>query len=228
MVVPHFLPGLDGMSIHVNRTSDANGLFDIHDATVTGDAVDIESMSKEGYELEPCHRGLGPTGGAPGNPMIFRLWRNDIKEPLITGSRALQYVPDGRLYTIDITNGVITEGSLANGDVTLWVKRPEQIVLAQRFDWSSELQLVGGGFAEELDGSSAMYVAPTDSYSNTFHFDARNGWSDTTGVRRFYLKLKNGDYGRASIEIMAYYNKQIPGLIRIQYAINPTGSRILR
>jgi hypothetical protein len=35
-------------------------------------------------------------------------------------------------------------------------------------------------------------------------------------------------YGRASIEIMAYYNKQIPGLIHLQYAINPTGSRILK
>ena len=31
MMVPHFLPGLDGMSIPVNRTSDANGLFDVHD-----------------------------------------------------------------------------------------------------------------------------------------------------------------------------------------------------
>ncbi len=228
MIVPHFLPGLEGMSIPVNRTSDANGLFDIHDPNVTGDGIDMEHVSKEGYTLEPMARSFGPVGGAAGNPMIFKLWRNDIKEPLITGSRALQYLPDGRVYTIDITNGAITEGSLANGDITLWVRRPEKIVLAQRFDWSCELQLVSGGLAEEPDLNSAMYVAPTGGYSNTFHFDARNGWSDTTGARRFYLKLKKGEYGRASIEILAYYNKEIPGLIRIAYAINPTGSRILR
>jgi hypothetical protein len=139
----------------------------------------------------------------------------------------LRYVPDGRLYAINITNGVIAERDSAIGDMTFWVKRPEKIVLARRFDWTSELQIIGGGFAEETDRNAAMYIAPSDGYSNTFHFDARNGWSDTTGVRRFYLRLKNGNYGRASIEIMAYYNSQIPGLIRIEYAINPTGNRIL-
>ena len=229
MIVPHYLGySLDGKMIHADRTSDQNGLFDIHDANVTGDGFDMEYMSKKGYTLEPMARSFGPMGGAPGNPVIFKLWRNDIKEPLLTGSRALQYIPDGRVYTIGITNGVISESSLANGDMTLWVKRPERIVLVQRFDWSSELQLIGRGLAEEPDLNSAMYVAPIEGYSNTFHFDARNGWSDTTGVRRFYLKLKNRDYGRASIEIMAYYNKQIPGLIRIEYAINPIGSRVLR
>jgi hypothetical protein len=79
----------------------------------------------------------------------------------------------------------------------------------------------------EDENDQAMYVAPTDGYSNSFHFDARNGWPDTTGAKHFFLKLKDGEYGRASVEIMAYFNKQVPGLIRIEYAINPTGSHIL-
>jgi hypothetical protein len=31
-----------------------------------------------------------------------------------------------------------------------------------------------------------------------------------------------------TIELIAPYNDQIPGMIDIQYAINPSGSRILR
>jgi hypothetical protein len=50
-----------------------------------------------------------------------------------------------------------------------------------------------------------------------------------TGQHRFYLTLKNGkEYGRFSVELFAPYNDQIPGLIDIKYAINPSGSRILR
>ena len=44
---------------------------------------DIESMSKEGYELEMTQRGYGAVGGSQASPVLFRLWRNDIKEPLI-------------------------------------------------------------------------------------------------------------------------------------------------
>jgi len=225
IMVRHWTASLDGTAVRADRTSDANGFFDIHD--ITGDGFDLESMNKEGYELEPMRRGFGSSGGAPGNPVIFRLWRNDLKEPLMTGRTALHLIPDGRTYSIDITNGIITDGIQGRGDLALWVKRPEKITRGSRYDWSCDMQVINGGLLEDED-DEAMYFAPTTGYSNSFHFDARNGWGDSTGTRHFYLKIKDGEYGRASIEIMAYYNKQIPGMIRIDYAINPTGSRILR
>jgi hypothetical protein len=41
--------------------------------------------------------------------------------------------------------------------------------------------------------------------------------------------LKNGKvFGRMTIDLYAYYNAQVPGLVRIRYAINPSGSRVLR
>ena len=56
-----------------------------------------------------------------------------------------------------------------------------------------------------------------------------SGWGDTTGEQRFYVRLNNGqEYGRISIELEAYYNSQIPGMIRLSCTINPSGSRILR
>ena len=89
MTVPHFVANsLDGIMIHVHRTSDQSGLFDIHDASVTGDGIEVEHMSKEGYSLEPMTRKLWRGWRRSRNPMIFKLWRNDIKEPLITGQRS--------------------------------------------------------------------------------------------------------------------------------------------
>jgi hypothetical protein len=56
-----------------------------------------------------------------------------------------------------------------------------------------------------------------------------SGWGDSTGSKRFYVKLRDGkEYGRIVIELEAYYNDQIPGIIRLSYAINPSGSQILR
>lgn len=225
-IVRHWTASLQGTSVRVDRTSDSNGFFDIHD--VTGDAFDLESMGKEGYELEPGQRTFGPSGGAPVKPVIFKLWNKLDKQPMVSGRDALDILADGRMYAIGITNNTMTEGNQGNGDLTVWVKRPDGVTWSTRFDWSCELQIVNGGLCEELNQNSPMYVAPTDGYTNGFHFDARNGWGKSTGTRRFYLRLENGGrYGRASVEILPYFDHQEPGLIRIEYAINPTGSHIL-
>ncbi len=48
-------------------------------------------------------------------------------------------------------------------------------------------------------------------------------------LKRFYVQLNNRqEYGRITIELYARYNDQTPGLIRLSYAIDPSGSRILR
>ncbi len=217
---------LDGRSIRVDRVSDSGGLFDVHD--VTGDAVDIESMGKEGYTLEPCNRGLGPTGGAPGNPVVFKLWRNDIKEPLITGQKSFPIEPNGTPYVIDFGKGTI--GESGSGDLSVWIKYDTHTIRGQLSDWLSEISVPSGGLLLESDLSSAMYVAPTNGYTNAFQYNQqiKGGQRGSTGDQRFYLMLKNGqEYGRITIGLFAPC-KQTPGLIRIDYAINPTGSHILR
>ena len=76
-----------------------------------------------------------------------------------------------------------------------------------------------------------MFRAPAEGYSPSFSFEQKvgSGWGDTTGPKQFYLSLNGGkQYGRMTIELHAYYNRQIPGLVRIDYAVNPSGSRILR
>lgn len=148
---------------------------------------------------------------------------------MITGEKKFHVVPDGRLYGIDLINGTITESG--EGDLKVWIKRPEQVSFGQKYDWSSKIEIVNGGLLQETDTSSSMFSAPVDGYVDVFQFEQKvgSGWGDSTGTKRFFVQLRNGQvYGRISIELYAHYNNQIPGLIRLSYAINPSGSRILR
>jgi hypothetical protein len=214
-------------TFHVKKETGTDGRFEIDDEK--GEGVDIESIQKSGYELEPnTKRNYGTSGSSFENPIIFKIWSTNIHEQLITGERKFQIVPDGRAYFIDLTKGTIAESGV--GDLKVWVKRPDQITYGMRYDWSSEIDAVSGGLLEETDTSSSMYSAPADGYTPMFQFEQKigSGWGDSTGTKHFYVMLHNGqEYGRISIELYAYYDDHTPGLIRLQYAINPSGSRIL-
>ncbi len=76
-----------------------------------------------------------------------------------------------------------------------------------------------------------MFEAPTSGYTNSFEFQGqiKGGQRGDIGERQFYVQLKNGqEYGQMSIGLYAPFNDQTPGLIRLSYAVNPSGSRILR
>ena len=76
-----------------------------------------------------------------------------------------------------------------------------------------------------------MYVAPEDGYVPSFEHSGqiKGGQRGEIGNRYFYLRLKDEkEYEKMSINLFAPYNNKIPGMIRLSYAINPSGSRILR
>jgi hypothetical protein len=214
--------------IRLEKETDLSGRFEINGAT--GDAFDLGNIQKEGYELEPnTKRGFGTSGGSFENPVIFKMWSTNIHEQLITGQKSFHIEPDGRAYFINLTDGTIAESG--EGDLKVWIKYPDQVVRGQTYDWLSEIAAVNGGLLEETDPYSSMFTAPTDGYTSTFQYNQqiKGGQSGSTGTHRFYVMLKNGqEYGSITIELNAPYNNQIPGLIRIQYDINPSGSRILR
>jgi hypothetical protein len=219
--------GADTKEIPVESETDLGGRFQL--SGVTGDGFDIESIQKDGYEAEPGLRTYHAIGGSLEQPVIFKMWKTNIHEQLIMGEKRFHIVPDGRPYIIDLSKGTITESG--EGDLKVWVKRPDSIVSGQRYNWSCEVDADNGGLLEEGNRYSSMYSAPTDGYEQSFQYEQKpdSGWGDSTGTKRFYVKLRNGQiYGHLSIEIYAYYNDQVPGLIHIQYAINPTGSHILK
>jgi hypothetical protein len=77
-----------------------------------------------------------------------------------------------------------------------------------------------------------MFLAPTEGYTNRFAYTqiaGASGWGDTTGDMSFYVTLRDGQmYGRMSIELCANFHGKAPGMVRFSYAINPSGSRVLR
>jgi hypothetical protein len=214
-----------GSSIRIEKETDADGHFDIHG--ITGDGFDVDGIQKDAYEAEPGLRTYGAVGGSFESPVIFKMWSTNIHEQLITGEKKFQIIPDGRPYVIDLTKGSIDQSG--DGDLKIWVKRPDQVTSGKHYDWSCEIDAVNGGL-QNAD-SYSMYSAPTSGYGQSFQYEQKvgSGWGDSTGTKRFYVMLHNGQiYGHISIEIYAYYNDQIPGMVRISYAVNPSGSRILR
>jgi hypothetical protein len=209
--------------------SDTNGRFQWVDPSVTGDIVGVGSLTKDGYEAEPGQYSCGAGEGRFDSPVIFKMWSTNVHEHLISGNKAFDIVPDGRPYFINLTDGTLAEAG--TGDLKVWIKRPEPIT-SRRYDWSCEVEVINGGLLRETNNTAAMFRAPAEGYTNSFTYEegaTANGWGDTTGQLAFFVRLKNGqEYGRISIELEAYYNTQTPGLIRLSYAINPSGSLVLR
>ena len=128
-----------------------------------------------------------------------------------------------------MTAGTIAESG--EGDLRVWLSYPLQGIRGQLYDWSCEVTVANGGLLEETNRCSAMYVAPVSGYTPSFKFQhqAKYGPPHDTGSRRYYVNLKSGkEYGRIDIELCAPFNNKTPGLIRLSYVVNPSGSRILR
>jgi hypothetical protein len=229
----------NGVSTKQETTTDTSGQFDIHDNSAEGVYVILQ---KDGYEQE-SQKGngyaLGAGGGSKNNPIVLKMWSTNSHEQLITGNKSFEVVPDGRPYFINLTDGSISERG--NADLKVWIQYTNQVVQGQLSDWSAGIEIADGGlwevpqtainsgFLEEP--SVPMYSAPKDGYTPSFQLQQqiKGGQRGEIGNRYFYLLLNDGkEYGRMSINLFAPYGRLHPGLIRISYAINPSGSRILR
>ncbi len=117
--------------LHVNiqrfeKESGDDGRFEINNEK--GEGVDIESVQKDGYEVEPdnCPHVFGPSIGAYESPAVFKMWSKNIHEQLITGEKDFEVLPDGRSHMIDLTKGTIDESG--SGDLKVWIQYTNQVV----------------------------------------------------------------------------------------------------
>jgi hypothetical protein len=225
--------GVDSRFLEYKTASDSNGRFEIRNAS--GDVLTIKSLEKKGYEPEPhALRGFGfhtseQFSSDPNNPTLFRMWKTNIHEHLISAEKTFDIVPDGRPYSINLTDATISESGA--GDLKVWIQYTNQVVQGQIYDWSAGIDVVNGGLLEETDAYSSMQLAPVARYVPSFQLQRRikGGQNGEIGDRRFYVLLRNGqEYGRVNINLYAPYGYLAPGLVRLSYTINPTGSRILR
>lgn len=212
----------------------ADGLF--HVGGETGDDLVLNEIQKDGYELEPnAKTGFGFSSAEqftsrPESPVVFKMWRKEIRGSLITREQSFKIEPDGRPYMIDLMQGSIA--NTGGGDLRIWIRRPPVVGSGQRFDWSAGVEVIKGGLSQELDPGSSMFMAPEAGYTNSLqwqHKAAEDGWSDSTGEQRIFVTLRNGAvFGRLSIEEFAFYNNEVPSRVVVKYALNPSGSRVLR
>ena len=208
--------------------SGGDGRFQWTDSSVTGDILGVGALQKDGYEPEPGQYSCRAGDGKYFNPVIFKMWSTNIHEKLITGNKSFEIKPDGSPHFINLTDGTISEHE--SGDLKVWIQYTNQVLSGLLYDWSASIEVINGGLLEEKLGSP-MYEAPTDGYVPAFQTKGhiKGGQRGNTGERQFYLQLKNGqEYGQMTIGLYAPFNNDTPGLIRLSYAINPSGSRILR
>jgi hypothetical protein len=214
---------------HFQRTTASDGRFSLDG--VVGKNVEIESMTKQGYEAEPNVKHVyGPVGGSFDDPMTFKMWREDIRSPLIMEHKAFHVTPDGTPHVIDLTRGTITHSNDQVGDLRICIKMGT-LISNRDFDWSLEIRALNGGLIEERELSSPMFRAPQDGYTNVFSISHSIGdqIGRSEGKFRFFLRLKDGaEFGRFSVDMSDYLRLPKLGPLHIDYAINPSGSPVLR
>jgi hypothetical protein len=213
------------ITIQLETTTGPDGRFELTGATGDGFGV---GLYKDGYDAESEKNGFGTGKYSYDNPVIFKMWRTNIHEKLIAGNDGFKIVPDGRSYVINLTDDTISE--MGTGDLKVWIQYTNHVVSGQLCNWSAGVDVINGGLLSEPQGNP-MFEAPTSGYASAYRSDQqiRVGERGQTGERQFYLQLQNGkEYGQMTIDLLAPFNADIPGLVRLSYAINPSGSRILR
>jgi hypothetical protein len=212
----------------LHKQTGADGRFDV--GGLQGRFVCVTTLEKDGYDTEsPGSFGTYPVqSGSFTDPVVFQMWRTNMHESLITGDKSFDLVPDGRHYAIDLLKGTIADGE--DGDLVVWMKRPQSITWGQRYGWTYELTVRAGGLQESQ--TRDMFRAPEAGYTNVFdHEEKPDVVGSTAGFQNkgFYVLLRKGQmYGRLVISLFPGSSNDKSGLIQLSYAVNPSGSRLLR
>jgi len=226
--------GFDATFPEFSTETDRNGKFELRNAK--GNHLSIKALAKEGYEAEPrALRGWGynnsePRHPDPADPVVLKMWKADIREKLIEGSKLIGVQLDGRAYTMDFVEGICVQGE-GEGDVRFALKRLPDVALPGMYDRIFVMDVINGGLVEEPDVRSPMYAAPESGY--VARFDSQEKYLDTRGtdaiIKRFYLRSRDGKlHGRVKLTVRGWTFGANEGQIRLEYAVNPSGSRVLR
>lgn len=215
----------EGRSIVYEKRSDADGFFNLSEGT--GDALTVESVEKEGYQLSAKTSRSYGAATDPGSPVVFKMWKQGPKEPLVTGQKVFGIIPDGRVYTLDLLQGKKVEGDRAEGDLRISIVRPADATPRSKYQWSYKLEGVHGGLVETDD--EFMYLAPESGYESKFAINlvpTDEAWTPLAR-KQFFFRSRDGQiFGRMQVEVNAIYNDK--SALEVNYAVNPSGSRNLQ
>jgi hypothetical protein len=213
--------------------SDADGLFSIRD--ISGKLLGVK-VSKDGYySYEPFGADFYYAGQNQNfvpdasNPVIFRLKKKGVAEPLVHvhaamgGGKGFRIARDGNPLELSLTTGNVAP--LGQGDVRVECQTDDQgKPPGQKYDWKCQIIVPNGGILQSTNDLD--FQAPTDGYrlSDVIEMPAslESSWS-SRAKRNYFLKLANGNYARMSFEMIAGGDH----FFQLESFLNPSGSRNL-
>lgn len=214
----------EGRTMRETRSS-SDGTFSIQN--VHGKNL-VVRVSKAGYyEYQDARRGFQYAG--PGDhftpnkdkPEIFRLYKKGQQAPLLARQKLFTFPPDGSFHSLLLFKAQRKEGTLNDADLLVSFRRDRTQPRGSQ-SWSLLLQVPeGGGLIESNE--EFMFLAPEAGYQTNVQLGA-----STSGdvQKQYYLRLPNNEgYARLKMTIIPDYNET--GALDLNYAINPTPSRIL-
>jgi hypothetical protein len=206
-------------------TSDASGLFELHDKH--GPSLNV-SVGKDGYYSSRNNAWTfsyalnGHFSADPANPVIFHLRKKGVGEKLISVKQNYRIPRDGTPVGIDLITGKVTPGGIGNLVVQCWTDDAGKSS-GQKYDWHCLVTIPGGGLV--LSDEEFLFQAPENGYvpSTEIKMPAdRPDWRNDVDLKFFYL-LPNGNYGRMTFSMIAGGQH----FCMIDSVLNPSGSRDL-
>ena len=209
------------------RKSDAQGLFSLKG--VRGYSVDV-GVDKEGYYRGPVARrsflssgGEKPLPTDPNNPAIFTLRKKGEAAALIYAGKNIRIVADGTPVEFNLKENRIVTAGEGHVKVECWAGD----LKVPRYDWRCRITVPDGGLVRADPQELFPFEAPENGYEpfDQLNMPAMLGdkWLGFV-TRRYFLKLKDGNYALLNIEINT---KGIEPFIQMDYYLNPLGSRNL-
>lgn len=206
--------------------SDANGLFSIQG--ITGKLLGVK-VNKDGYYSYQPH-GLNfyyagqnqnfiPDAA---NPVIFRLKKKGIAEPLVVFEKNFQISISGKPLEIDLSTGKAVSPGQGNA-IMEFVKQPPEKPGDRHYDWTFRVTVPNGGLL--LSTHEFDFLAPEKGYELSALVEMKSSWGDdwqSRMKREYFVRLPDGNFARVVLDLMSHN-----GSLKVQAFTNPSGSRNL-
>jgi hypothetical protein len=158
----------------------------------------------------------------PNNPIVFKMWKLNGAEPVVSSSIDAKIPYDGSTVVFDIATGKESpEGDfrLALSRTPLEVRRGRD-----RYNWTVKIEIAHGGFIEESD--FYPYWAPESGYEPYLEFNISSNavpWTYNL-EKNFYIKNSKGLFGVMQLGV---YPDLTPARLKVNFTVNPSGSQNL-
>jgi hypothetical protein len=208
-------------------TSDASGSFSL--TGIKGKAMTVK-VGKEGYySYQPVGLAFNYAGENhnfvpdSANPVIFRLKKKGVAEPLVRFKKSFSVPRDGTPIEIDLLTGRQSSSGDANLRVECWTQDQGAPRLRQ-YDWKCRISVAGG----EIEPYTEQFPfwAPEADYKSSDEIDMTvkpdQPWQSDV-ERHYFVRTANGRYGRLIFGMVAGGDH----FCVVESYFNPSGSRNL-